>query len=254
MATYPGYVISTPVIFDNAATSSIDFGGDSGPAPGPAPGNPATIYNFVGNTVGDIFYCSNGTSGLVSALAIGTVGQVLTVAGGVPTWATPGGVTVARFAAAKNATAQVIASSTSGSWTPITGWDDSTAPFGFDITANFVAATGIFTAPTAATSYFQFETQVQWADGGAGATNIGSRGIRLLRSTAGTMMTVLGIQRRQPFANASYANYSYLTAVSQLGASDTVVVQVTQDSNQNQNVVQGTDLVGTTFSGLQLLT
>ena len=37
-------------------------------------------------TVGDILYCS--ATNVLSKLAVGTVGQVLTLAGGIPTWAT----------------------------------------------------------------------------------------------------------------------------------------------------------------------
>lgn len=39
--------------------------------------------------VGDIIYCSALTPTVISPLTIGNAGDVLTVAGGVPTWAAP---------------------------------------------------------------------------------------------------------------------------------------------------------------------
>lgn len=65
-------------------------------------------------TLGDIEYRSS-TANTNTRLAIGTTGQVLTVAGGVPSWATPaagGGGKVLQVIQAQSTTATTIASTT----------------------------------------------------------------------------------------------------------------------------------------------
>lgn len=67
----------------------------------------AAVNGGTGQTayvIGDTLYASSTTA--ISKLAIGSVGQVLTVAGGVPTWATPasGGETLAQTLAIGNST------------------------------------------------------------------------------------------------------------------------------------------------------
>jgi hypothetical protein len=53
-------------------------------------------------TTGDTIYSSSGST--PARLGIGTTGQVLTVAGGVPTWATPAGGKVVQIVTATNST------------------------------------------------------------------------------------------------------------------------------------------------------
>lgn len=50
------------------------------------------IQNALLTTTGDTIYASSAST--PARLGIGTTGQVLTVSGGVPTWATPGGATL----------------------------------------------------------------------------------------------------------------------------------------------------------------
>jgi hypothetical protein len=66
-----------------------------------------------GTTLGDLAY-SSATANTNTRLAIGTTGQVLTVAGGVPAWATPagGGGKVLQVVQATYATATTIATTT----------------------------------------------------------------------------------------------------------------------------------------------
>jgi hypothetical protein len=63
-------------------------------------------------TTGDTIYSSSGST--PARLGIGTTGQVLTVAGGVPTWATPagGGGKVLQVVSATTSTAVTISSTT----------------------------------------------------------------------------------------------------------------------------------------------
>lgn len=56
-----------------------------------------TIIALGSDVTGDTYY--NGGGGALTRLAVGTVGQVLTLAGGVPTWATPATLTDASYSA-----------------------------------------------------------------------------------------------------------------------------------------------------------
>ncbi len=65
-----------------------------------------------GTTLGDLAY-SSATANTNTRLGIGTTGQVLTVAGGVPTWAAPaGGGKVLQVVFASNSTASTITTTT----------------------------------------------------------------------------------------------------------------------------------------------
>jgi hypothetical protein len=61
-------------------------------------------------TTGDTIYSSSGST--PARLGIGTTGQVLTVSGGVPTWATAGGGSLPTFSASKITTDQTFAANT----------------------------------------------------------------------------------------------------------------------------------------------
>jgi hypothetical protein len=71
----------------------------------------AAIPKTLTTTTGDTIYASSANT--PARLGVGTTGQVLTVAGGVPTWATPGGAT-------KNYT-QIASTSLSGSSVTVSG-------------------------------------------------------------------------------------------------------------------------------------
>jgi hypothetical protein len=81
-------------------------------------------------TTGDTIYSSSGST--PARLGIGATGNVLTVAGGVPTWAAPsGGGTTSAFNATKSSNQSLSAST----WTKIT-WDATT----FNIGSTFSTA------------------------------------------------------------------------------------------------------------------
>jgi hypothetical protein len=99
-----------------------------------------------GTTLGDLAY-SSATANTNTRLAIGTTGQVLTVAGGVPSWATPAASGGPAFSA-RAATGQNITANTA---TKVTfGTED------FDTAGNF--ASSRFTPTTA--GYYQINTTV----------------------------------------------------------------------------------------------
>jgi len=64
-----------------------------------------------GTTLGDLAY-SSSTANTNTRLGVGSTGQVLTVAGGVPTWATPASATTFVGASAYRAASQTISNAT----------------------------------------------------------------------------------------------------------------------------------------------
>jgi hypothetical protein len=94
-------------------------------------------------TTGDTIYSSSGST--PARLGIGSTGQVLTVAGGVPTWATAGGSSGPAFRATPGITIQTGVSA--GTFTKVTLGTET-----FDTDSNFASST--FT-PTKA-GYYQF--------------------------------------------------------------------------------------------------
>jgi len=93
-------------------------------------------------TTGDTIYSSSGST--PARLGIGSTGQVLTVAGGVPTWAAAGGTTFPAFGAYLNADE----TPTTNVWTKI-----SIATEEFDTASNYNTGTYRFTPTTA--GYYQ---------------------------------------------------------------------------------------------------
>ncbi len=103
-------------------------------------------------TVGDIIY--EGTGPAAARLGIGTTGQVLTVAGGIPSWATPsGGVT-----SITGTTNQVIASASTGAVTlstPQSIATTSSVQFGsFGVGTAASGTTGEIRATNNVTAYY----------------------------------------------------------------------------------------------------
>jgi hypothetical protein len=97
-------------------------------------------------TLGDIEYRSS-TANTNTRLGIGTTGQILTVAGGVPSWATPSGSAVTQI---KFATKTDTFSSSSSSYTDITGASVSITPSSAS-SKILVMCTFSFSAPTSVT-------------------------------------------------------------------------------------------------------
>lgn len=101
-------------------------------------------------TTGDMLYASNSTT--LAKLAIGTAGQVLTVSGGLPSWATPTTGTVTSV----SGTANRITST--GGATPV-----------IDISASYVGQSSITTLGTITTGTWN-GTTIAIANGGTGQT------------------------------------------------------------------------------------
>ena len=68
-----------------------------------------------GTTLGDLAY-SSATANTNTRLGVGTTGQVLTVAGGVPSWATPTSGSMTQLATGSLTGSSVVVSSLSGSY------------------------------------------------------------------------------------------------------------------------------------------
>ena len=68
-----------------------------------------------GTTLGDLAY-SSATANTNTRLGVGTTGQVLTVAGGVPSWATPSSGSLTQLATGSLSGSSVVVSALSGSY------------------------------------------------------------------------------------------------------------------------------------------
>lgn len=104
-------------------------------------------------TTGDTIYSSSGST--PARLGIGTTGQVLTVAGGIPSWATPAGAGGLPAFSAYATSDQTL---TNGTWTKVNFPTEE-----FDTDSNF--ASSRFTPTTA--GYYQLSTSVKM-EGGTG--------------------------------------------------------------------------------------
>ena len=105
-----------------------------------------------GTTLGDLAY-SSATANTNTRLGIGSTGQVLTVAGGVPSWATPGGAASGpAFRAFRNTSTQTISSS--NTWTKVQFNGET-----FDTDSCFDSTTNYRFTPTTA-GYYQINLNV----------------------------------------------------------------------------------------------
>lgn len=171
-------------------------------------------------TTGDVLYAS-GTNTLAKR-AIGTTGQVLTVSGGVPTWATPASSTPT-FVGAKcfNTTAQSIPNA---SWTTLAFDSES-----FDTDAFHSTSTNNsrITIPTGKAGKYL----VQWvAEYAANAT--GSRNTRLLLNG---VLVAYGIWSGN--AGSGDGTIHNSTAILNLSVGDYLQIQIGQSSGGSLNAV-----------------
>jgi hypothetical protein len=107
-----------------------------------------------GTTLGDLFYAS-ATANTNTRLGIGSTGQVLTVAAGVASWATPTGASGPAFSA-KSAAEQLVTANTATK--VLFGTED------FDTASNF--ASSRFTPTTA--GYYQINASIILSSNSAG--------------------------------------------------------------------------------------
>jgi hypothetical protein len=111
-----------------------------------------------GTTLGDLAY-SSATANTNTRLGIGTTGQVLTVAAGVPSWASPGGGAVG--CALYNTTNQTIAQAT------VTTVTFDSEVFDTDAFHSTATNTGRITIPTGKGGKYLFNLRVQYINSAA---------------------------------------------------------------------------------------
>jgi hypothetical protein len=123
-----------------------------------------------GTTLGDLAY-SSATANTNTRLGVGSTGQVLTVAGGVPSWATPGGATLNTSLI----TSGTITSGTSLTLSSLTSYDQL-----FLVMANLTTATAgsqldmrINGVTTSVYASGQIENRLGSTNAGTGGTSAG---------------------------------------------------------------------------------
>jgi hypothetical protein len=124
-----------------------------------------------GTTLGDIAY-SSATANTNTRLGVGTTGQVLTVASGVPSWATP--ASTAFVGVSLEMASQTLSNNTDTylSWT--------TEKYDTDGFHSTVTNTSRITIPTGQGGYYEFRWSLMFA------SNVnGNRRFRLVKNAAG---------------------------------------------------------------------
>ena len=168
-----------------------------------------------GTTLGDIAY-SSATANTNTRLGIGSTGQVLTVASGVPSWATPATTSFVGVSLVKSAV-QAVANATDTAITWNTE-DYDTSAF-HDNSTN----TDRITIPAGKAGYYLIEARVSFA---ANATGIRSVTVKKNGSTAvsgadlnnqGSSASAVLIQSRVIYA--AVADYFHLNAYQTSGGS-----------------------------------
>lgn len=171
-------------------------------------------------TLGDIEYRSS-TANTNTRLGIGTTGQVLTVSGGVPSWATPAsGSTFSGASVIDSGGNQSIAT---GTWTTITF---NSELYDTDSYHSTSTNTGRLTIPTGKTGYYVLNAQATFF-----INTTGFRQLRFLKN--GSFLIATGD------VSGSVANqYPYVTlnTTLYLAAGDYIELQAYQNSGGNLNV------------------
>lgn len=183
---------------------------------------------------GDLLYAS-GTNTLAKR-TIGTSGQVLTVSGGVPTWATPASSTPS-FVGVKcyKTSSQSIPNA---SWTTATFDAESFDTDGFHSTST---NTDRITIPSGKGGKYLVQWQTNWA-----ANSSGGRNTRLL------LNTVVAAQGNWTSAGTSTDSTIHTnTALLNLVATDYLQLQIGQSSGGSLNANSG-EADGCTFSVIYL--
>ena len=169
-------------------------------------------------TTGDVLYASSANT--PARLGIGTTGQVLTVSGGVPAWATPGGAALVGCSITATGT-QSISSST---WTALTYNSESFDTDGFhDNTTNNTR----ITIPTGKGGKYQITSCCQWSS----ASGTGRRMLKIY---------VNGVASSTYFTETSPVSSTYpfnlFSGVLTLSAGDYIETFVNQSSGGSDNM------------------
>ena len=206
------YVIDGPTLIGDTGTSNTLQGSLFLPS----------LSNVAASAViGDMMYCDNvGGNGHQHVLPIGTAGQVLTVVGGVPTWATDTGSIDDGFSATLTANQVVLAAAAT---TPVNIQGFTASAPGFDTSGGWFGAgqaAGTWTPGVA--GKYAIDITVAFTDtDGTLASNAGTRTITLL---AGGVTYVT--KAFQPSGAATSAQQVNFTARVVLTAVQTVAVQI----------------------------
>jgi hypothetical protein len=170
-------------------------------------------------TTGDTIYSSSGST--PARLGIGSTGQVLTVASGVPSWATPSGATIDTFGVNKTSSQSITTSVA----TKITFNNEQ-----WDTGNNFASST--FTATE--TGYWQFSTSLRMYQTGANTQYIEVR-------KNGSWLYTLGA------AGNSTDNYNGGAFIVSLATNDTVELYAYMEGTSA--VVNGSTTIQAIFQG-----
>ena len=188
----------------------------------------AAIPKSTVTTAGDVIYATGSSA--VTRLGVGTTGQVLTVAGGVPSWATPAGGTTLVGCAVYSATSQTIADST---WTTALYGSEYWDTDGFHSTST---NTGRITIPTGKGGKYLVTIFGVWQSG-----STGNRQLSLLKN--GTDEPARNYATNN--ANTLSQQMSYQIA---LVAGDYLEVRVSQANGGNLSWYGTNDASGSLFA------
>jgi len=184
-------------------------------------------------TLGDIEYRS-ATANTNTRLGIGSTGQVLTVAGGVPTWSTPGsGSNYVGVSLYNSASTFSISNATN---TALTFDSENFDTDGFHSTSS---NTSRITIPSGKEGKYQITGALTWANAG------GARRLDIFKN--GTVYC-----RVQDFGDASNQTYQNISAVLNLGANDYVELFVFQNSGSSLNIYGATAPIWCWFEASRL--
>ena len=178
-------------------------------------------------TLGDIEYRSS-TANTNTRLGIGTTGQVLTVNGGVPTWATPASGSTFIGCSAWNTTDYSI---TNASFTSANYNSEDYDTHGFHSTTT---NTSRFTIPSGQAGYYLVWANTYWRHPGTG--NAGAANARFLKNGTTSYFTV-GV----PFSSYSTTTRTgvHLSGVLYLAVGDYVEHQVYQFTGASLDTFSG---------------
>jgi len=205
-----------------------------------------TATNLAGGATGSISYQTG--SGATSFLGIGSTGQVLTVAGGVPSWATPSAGTVTSVSGSGTVSGISLSGTvtSSGSLTLGGTLDLSSPPTIGNTTANTIAGTTV----TASTS---FGSPVFKATSSAGGTLQNASGAPQMQwgSGGGNNLSLEVATNINP-ANAAVSISPTGTGTVAISPAGALTINPTTASTMNNVAIGGTTAAAGTFTNLNV--
>jgi hypothetical protein len=124
----------------------------------------AAIPKSTVTTAGDVIYATGAST--LTRLGVGSTGQVLTVSGGVPSWATPAGGVTFSGASVYNTTDQAVANATTKTI------NYNSEEYDTDAYHDTSTNTNRLTIPSGKTGYFLLAWNVAWANNSTGYRNV----------------------------------------------------------------------------------